>query len=265
MSQSSIPAGLPGLRTRSRSGRQPSGPASPVASAATGVHEDYTGTARRLGFISAITTAVLLVVYMVTLVVGLLSLKAPDDPIGDPMFTMLEVEIIVLMPAIVALMVAVYAWSSHRSKPLSLTGLLFMFGVAAVTCVVHFLVLTLSRQAAFAGHPWSDLVFQFSWPSVAYALDILAWDVFFPLSVLFAAGAFSQGKLARTIRTVLVVSGALSLAGLSGVVTGNMQLRDIGIVGYVPVFLVAVVLLAVLFRRSEPSGQDSSVFAGGRS
>ena len=41
-----------------------------------------------------------------------------------------------------------------------------------------------------------------------------------------------------------------ALAGLSGVVVGNMQLRNIRIVGYVGVFLVVAVLLAVLFSRA---------------
>ena len=59
--------------------------------------------------------------------------------------------------------------------------------LAGVISVVHFCVLTLSRQPEFVGRPWESLVFTFAWPSVVYAVDILAWDVFFPLSVLFAA------------------------------------------------------------------------------
>jgi len=35
---------------------------------------------------------------------------------------------------------------------------------------------------------------------------------------------------------MMIASGVLALAGLSGVVVGDMQLRNIGIVGYVGVF-----------------------------
>jgi hypothetical protein len=87
---------------------------------------------------------------------------------------------------------------------------------------------------------------------VAYALDILAWDVFFALSVLFVAPVFVGNRLATGIRVLMVISGTLSLAGLSGVLEGNMQLRDIGILGYVGVFPVAVSLLAILFYRAKP-------------
>jgi hypothetical protein len=50
----------------------------------------------------------------------------------------------------------------------------------------------------------------------------------------------------------MIASGVLALAGLSGVVAGDMQLRNIGLVGYVGVFLVVAALLAVLFYRTTP-------------
>jgi hypothetical protein len=84
-----------------------------------------------------------------------------------------------------------------------------------------------------------------------YALDILAWDVFFALAVLFAAPVFSGSTLARWIRWLLVLSGVLALAGLIGVATADMGLRNIGILGYSGVFPVAALLLAVLFHRTR--------------
>jgi hypothetical protein len=123
---------------------------------------------------------------------------------------------------------------------------------AWVTCLVHFCILTLSRQPEFAGQEWVPLVISFEWPSVAYALDILGWDVFFPLSMLFAAPVFWGSCLAAWIHVLMIASGVLALAGLSGVVVGDMQLRNIGIVGYVGVFLVVAALLVVLFYRVTP-------------
>ena len=212
----------------------------------------FTATARSLGIFSAAATVILLVAYALTLAVGLASLESAQQPIGNPMFTILEVLIIVMMPAMVALMVAVHAWAPMQAKTLTLTSLVFMGLLAGVTSVVHFCVLTLSRQPEFVGRPWESLVFPFAWPSVVYALDILAWDVFFPLSMLFAAPVFRGSRLAAWIRVLMIASGVLSLAGLSGVVAGDMQLRNIGIVGYVGVFLVVVALLAILFYRATP-------------
>ena len=212
----------------------------------------FTATARSFGILSAVATVILLVAYAVTLVVGLLSLESPQEPIGDPMFTILEILIIVMMPAMVALMVAVHAWAPMHAKTLTLTSVVFMGLLAGVTSVVHFCVLSLSRQPEFAGQSWLPMVLSFKWPSVVYALDILAWDIFFPLSMLFAAPVFWGSRLAAWIRVLMIASGVLAFAGLSGVVVGDMQLRNIGIVGYVGVFLVVATLLAVLFYRATP-------------
>ena len=212
----------------------------------------FTATARGLGIFSAGATTILIVAYAVTLVVGLMSLESPQDPIGDPMFTILEILIITMMPAMVALMVAVHAWAPMHAKTLSLASLVFMGLLAGLTCGVHFSILTLSRQPEFAGQPWLPLVLSFNWPSVAYALDILGWDVFFALSMLFAAPVFRGTRLAAWIRVLMIASGLLALAGLSGVMVGDMQLRNIGIVGYVGVFLVVAALLVVLFYRAPP-------------
>src|SRR5215211_6834420 len=183
----------------------------------------FTATARSFGILSAAATVILLVAYAVTLVVGLLSLKSPQEPIGDPMFTILEILIIVMMPA----MVAVHAWAPTHAKTLTLTSVVFMGLLAGMTSIVHFCILTLSRQPEFSGQSWVPLVLSFNWPSVVYALDILAWDIFFPLSMLFAAPVFGGSRLAGWIRALMIASGVLSLAGLSGVVSGDMQLRNI--------------------------------------
>ena len=212
---------------------------------------EFNAIARRVGILSAVGVVVMEAAYAVTLTIGFLSLESPQQPIGDPMFTILEVLIIVMMPMMVALMVAVHAWAPSHAKPLTLIAVVFMGLLAGVTCSVHFVILTLSRQVAFAGQSWLPLFLSFKWPSVVYALDVLGWDLFFALSVLFAAPAFSGSRLATSIRALMIASGVLALAGLSGVVAGNMQLRNIGIIGYLGVFLLVAVLLAVLFFEPD--------------
>jgi hypothetical protein len=78
----------------------------------------FTATARRLGIVSATATVVLLVGFAATLAVGLASLESPRQPIGDPLFTVLEILIILVMPAMVALMAAVHAWAPADAKTL---------------------------------------------------------------------------------------------------------------------------------------------------
>jgi hypothetical protein len=211
--------------------------------------DEFTLVARRLGVYASIVTALLFVAYAVTLTIGLASLKSPEDPIGDPMFSILEILMIAVMPAMVAVMVAVHAWAPARLKSLSLIAVIFMGLVAALTCVLQFTIFIVRHQPVFAEQSWAPLLFSYSWPSVAYAVDIAAWDIFFPISILFAAMVFTGSRLANWVRWTMVASGVLSFAGLLGVAYSNMQLRNIGIVGYVGVFLVADVLLVFLFQR----------------
>jgi len=213
---------------------------------------EYGATARRLGIGSAALVAALLLAYAITLAAGFASLESGDEPIADPYFTLLEVLILLMMPAMVLLMVTIHSWAPAPRKVLSLAAVIFMAIAAALTCAVHFAILTLSRQAEFAAHGSLPLLLSFEWPSLAYAIDTLAWDVFFALSMLCAAGAFSGSRLAISIRTAMLLSGLLALAGLSGVIAGDMTLRNIGIAGYVGAFFIVVLLLGVLFYRSVP-------------
>ena len=161
--------------------------------------------------------------------------------------TLLERLILTMMPFMVALMVSIHAWAKDDRKVHGVAAVVFMAAVAVVTSMVHFSILVLRREPPFAEMDW---LFSFSWPSVVYVLDILAWDVFFPISFLFAAAVFRGGRLEKGIRALLIVSGVLAFARLVGVVVGDMQLRNIGIVGYAVVFPASVVLIAILFRKS---------------
>lgn len=157
-------------------------------------------------------------VYACVLTIGLLTLPSPHHQIQQPWFTLMEVLIIAIAPAMVTLTVALHAWVPPERHP------------------------------AFADQPWARMVFSFEWPSVAYALDILAWDVFFPLAVSFAAVTVRGPGLAGAVRRLLFASAALSLVGLAGVPMANMYVRNLGIIGYAVLFPIAAALMVFLFR-----------------
>jgi hypothetical protein len=88
-------------------------------------------------------------------------------------------------------------------------------------------------------------------------LDILAWDFFFALSMLFAAPVFKEGRLEKAVRILMIVSGVLSLIGLIGVPLADMGVsnwfiyRNIGVIGYAVVAPVAFLLLGMIFGRTR--------------
>jgi hypothetical protein len=61
-----------------------------------------------------------------------------------------------------------------------------------------------------------------------------------------------QGSgLARVTRGLLFASAALAFLGLTGVALANMQVRNIGILGYAVLFPIAAAMLVSLFRRAS--------------
>jgi hypothetical protein len=213
-------------------------------------HEGFTTQYRMIGRSAAWAVFFLEIAYVVTLILGLLSLKSSQDPIADPFFSILELLIVLVAPLMVISMVAVHAYAAADVKAYSLTALAFMILLAGITSSVHFVILTVSRQIESTGLSWVSLFFSFKWPSVTYTLDILAWDLFFALSMLFAAPVFREGRLEITVRILMIVSGVLSLAGLIGVPLENMQVRMIGVLGYAVVSSIVFLLLGIVFGRA---------------
>jgi hypothetical protein len=154
-------------------------------------------------------------------------------------------------------MVAVHAYASPEVKVYSLTALVFMILLAGITSSVHFVILAVSRQLEATGLMWVSKFLSFKWPSVAYTLDILAWDWFFALSMLFAAPVFRVGRLETAVRMLMIVSGVLSLAGLIGVPLADMQVRNIGIIGYAVVAPVVFLLFGIVFGRTQHRPGDT--------
>jgi hypothetical protein len=214
-------------------------------------HEGFTPQHREIGRAAAWAVSFLLVVYAVTTVLGFLSLKSPLDPIGDPYFSIMELLTVIIAPLLVLSMIAVHAYASPEVKVYSLSALVFMVILAGITSCVHFVILTVGHQIEATGLTWIPLFLSFKWPSVVYALDILAWDWFFALSMLFAAPVFKGGRLETAVRVLMIISGVLSLAGLIGVPLSDMQIRNFGIIGYALVAIVVFLLLGIVFDRTQ--------------
>lgn len=213
-------------------------------------HEDFTPMYRIVGRTAAWAVFFLGMLYAMTTVLGFLSLPSPDDPFGEPFFSLMELLILCMAPLMIVSMVAVHAYAIAEDKVYSVMALSFMILVGGMTSSVHFLMLTIGRQLEALGLAWVPFFFSFKWPSVAYALDILAWDWFFALSMLCAAPLFRVGKLEIMVRNLMILSGVLSLVGLIGVPLADMQVRNIGILGYAVVAPVLFLLLGCVFDRT---------------
>ncbi|MCU0525998.1 MAG: hypothetical protein MUF72_14340 [Elainella sp. Prado103] len=216
-------------------------------------HAGFTSQYRAIGRVAACAVCWLEVAYAITTVLGLLALQSPSEPIGDPFFLIMELLIILIVPLMVIVMVVVHLYAAPEDKAYSLIALMFMLLVAGITSSVHFIVLTVGRSIESDELIWHPLFFSFQWPSVVYALDILAWDWFFALSMFSAAVVFKRSRWEIAVRSLMIVSGVLSLIGLIGVPLANMQIRNIGIIGYGGVAPIMFLLLSLVFKQTIPS------------
>jgi hypothetical protein len=116
------------------------------------------------------------------------------------------------------------------------------------------------RQANETTLPGFKMLFSWTWPSMIYALDIAAWDFCLGVGLLLAASVFSGSRLAAWVRRGLIISGLLCLGGLLGAVLGDMNVRNIGVLGYAFVLPVVMLQMGRLFAATP--GTDDRAAAG---
>ncbi len=212
---------------------------------------------RLMGMWSARAIVVIELVYIAVFGAGFASLGNLSDPLRDPYLAIGEVLILVMAPIMVMLMLAIHRLAPRAAKPYTLVALGWMVATAAFTMVVHFVELTVARHidpATFPGYRW---IFGWRWPSTFFAIDVVAWDVFFALALLFAVPAFAHRSDAKRIRQGLIASGSLSLIGLIGPFANVFGWRTIGILGYTVVFGLTCIPLSRAFKADGVLGPNS--------
>lgn len=204
---------------------------------------------RRIGKWAAISVAAIALVYVIVGIIGVVAQARHTDPLRqvDPFLFILELLIFLCAPTLVVMMTAVHANAPPERKTYSLVALGFMLMFSVLTCGVHFARLTVGRQVA-ASQEFSRLL-SLDWPSITLAIDLLAWDFFLGLSLLFAAFVFSGSRLQTNLRAGMVLGGSLCVAGSLGPLLGYMELALLGVLGYALVLPMTCVFLAILFAQ----------------
>ena len=194
--------------------------------------------ANRLGSWSALAIFLLGVAYAFTLTAAVTG-HGLTAPIVDPILAIMEVLTLISALLIVILIASIHAYASVDHKIYGLIAFAFTIVFVAMTSAVHFVELTAVRQMGSAG---------IVWPSAAYAVELLAWNLFLGLALLFAAPVFGGSGLERRVRRGLLISGSLCVTGIVGPALGSMRLQLVGVLGYAVVLPVVCFMLARLFR-----------------
>jgi hypothetical protein len=230
-------------------------------------------TDRWIGMWSARVLFAIGVSYAVTMVVGFAAMGTTSKPLDDPYLAIMEVLILIMAPILVLLTVVVHACAPEGTRTYSMTALGWMLLLAGFTVTVHLVQLTVVRRIDPNAIQGFQYLFNWHWPSMLYGVDIVAWDIFFGLALLFAAPVFhASGHLA--VRNGMLIAGAMSVAGILGPAVNHIALRQIGIVGYAIVWPIVCLPLSKAFaqgpiadavasshaldRESEDASQDTN-------
>lgn len=211
---------------------------------------EWTPAARRAGIVSAWTILAFSAIYVATGALGLRS-GFTTATLDDPYRAVLEWIIVVMAPIVVVMMVALHEYAPRDRKVWSAVALAFMIISMGVTSSIHFVELTVARRLPAELRDQLSPLLAFRWPSVAFALDLFAWDFLFGISLLAAALVFRGHQANRALRAGLTLAGGLCLAGTLGPALGDLRFQWLGIVGYAGIFPITSLLLAIQFQRSQ--------------
>ena len=197
-------------------------------------------TTSRLGSLSGAAVAAVGLAYAIVLALGF-ARHGLSEPITDPILAVMELLTLASAQPLVLLVTAILLVAPESRRVWGIVAVAFVAMFAAATRGVQVVELTAGRQLGAPG-----LV----WPSTPYAVELLAWDFFLGVALLFAAGALDPTRAPNWLRRTIQLTGALCLAGLAGPAVGNMRLQLIGVFGYAAVLPVAAFGLARWFRTA---------------
>jgi hypothetical protein len=189
--------------------------------------------------------------YAVTMVGGFAAMGTLSKPLEDPYLAIMEVLILVMAPVLVLLAAVTHACAPDGTKTYSMTALGWMLLAAGFTMTVHLVQLTVVRRIDPSAIHGFQYLFNWHWPSVLYGVDIVAWDIFFGLALLFAAPVFHAARQVA-VRNGLLIAGAMCLLGVIGPALNHIALRQIGIIGYAIVWPIVCIPLSKAFRQAGP-------------
>lgn len=199
-----------------------------------------------LGRWSSFSVFLIGLAYLGALVIGFTT-RGLSAPIVDPLLAIMELLTLLVAPILLVMMAAVRGRAPAALDTVGSLAFAFMALATGLTSAVHFVALTATRQLGSA---------LLVWPSSAYAVELLAWDGFLGLSLVFAAFTLQRGGRERHVRRGLLACGLLCLLGVIGPAVGNMRLQLVGVFAYGVLLPVVSLLLSRLFRDdagSEPA------------
>jgi hypothetical protein len=207
--------------------------------------------ARRILYLTAVISTVFGILYFLGLM-GKLIVNGNIHAASSPAISMIFAAFGLLWDiTLVVLFLALRRQITGSRAVFAELGLVFIALMAAISSVNWYVQLTLVPTIAQSGDASAlALLDVHNTSSVMYAMEHLAWGLFYGLAVIFMALAIAGGKIETWIRWLLIVGGVMSILYLPGILIANQVLIDMGYYAAGILLPAATILLAVRFRKN---------------
>jgi hypothetical protein len=213
-------------------------------------HPDQT-IATKILLVAAVLSTIFGILYFVGLM-GKLLVNGSIHAQSSPAISMVAASIGILWDVtLVILFVALRRRIPESRSVFADLGVAFMILLAAVSTVNWYVQLTLIPQLTGAGNAAVlELLDIHNVNSVMYAMEHLAWGVFFGLAVIFMALSIQGGRIEAWIRGLLIAAGIMSILFIPGYMTANQFLIDLGYYAAGVLLPIATLLLAMRYGKA---------------
>lgn len=161
--------------------------------------------------------------------------------------TVMEILTVWAALVIIHFMAELYKGSGENRKSQGMLALLLSVCMAVVTIVNHFIYITVLNQI-YSEKTMPSWLLLDGWPSISKGLECVSWGFFLGLAMLFASGALKDWG-SKAITWTMRISGILTLTGLAGPITGNMNYYLLSTIGYSVGFLIISIEMLVYFKK----------------
>ena len=209
---------------------------------------------KQIGFWSGAILVALQLVYLGLIAVMLFS--GSGFPPVEPFQTMFNIVVLLIAIWMVCFWTILHQAAPIGRKIFTQASLAMIVIFATLTSINRYVGLTVVRQSISSGNmDGLQWFLPYGWPSVMFALEFLAWGLFFGLACLCLAPVFMTSKLEHFIFWTLIITGVLSLFAALGQVIGSSALTFnlytlAGTMAWGPGLATAAALIAVWFRKS---------------
>ena len=209
-------------------------------------------TARKVLLLTALLSTAFGILYFMGLM-GKLVINGSIHAQSSPAISMVSAAVGLLWDVtLVVLFLALRQQITGSKTIFAELGMVFMVLLAAASSLNWYTQLTLVPKIAQSGDMQTLALLDIhNVDSVMYAIEHLAWGLFYGLAAIFMGLAIEGGRVETWIRWLLIVGGVMSILFIPGQLIGNQILMDLGYYAAGVLLPITTILLFIRFR-AEP-------------